>query len=124
MGDEECDEPSGTVKSNEEIIFRRTKPEVVLRRSLLTELIRGNNGGSRVASCSSPESRRPRSPNSSRASAPRSTQRQMISEEMIGVWVYILIFMKVHSVAKSLFVEMSGQTKSAVRCSLEMYPFA
>lgn len=86
-GDEECDEPSGTVKSNENKMFPRIKPKMVSRRSLLTELIHGNAGGSalqNVASCSSPESRRPRTPNGSRASSPSSTRRNMFSKEMTG----------------------------------------
>lgn len=86
-GDEECDEPSGTVKSDEKKTFPRTKPKAVSRRSLLTELIHGNDGGSalqNLASCSSPESRRPRTPNGSRASSPSSTRHKMFSREITG----------------------------------------
>lgn len=84
-GDEECDEHSGTVKSSEEISFPRAKPKVVSRHSLLTERIHGKDGGSamqNVASFSSPESRRPRTPNGSRALSPSSTRRKMVSREM------------------------------------------
>lgn len=80
MGDEECDEPSGTVKSDEKKPFPRTKPTVVSQHSLLTKLIHGNDEGS--ASCSSPESRRPRTPNGSRASSPSSTRHKMLSKEI------------------------------------------
>lgn len=83
---EDCDwedEPSGT----EEISFLRTKSKVISRHSLITEGIHGNRGGSamqNVASFSSPESRRPRTPNGSRASSPRSTRRKMFTWEMPG----------------------------------------
>ena len=86
-GDEERDEPSGTVKSYEKNTFPRTKPKAVSRRSLLTELIHGNDGGSalqNLASCSTPESRRPRTPSGSRASSPSSTRHKMFSREVPG----------------------------------------
>jgi len=78
--EEECDEPSGTVKSDEK--FPRTKPIVVPQHSLLTKLIHGNDEGS--ASCSSPESRRPRTPNNFRASSPSSTRQKMVSKEIFS----------------------------------------
>lgn len=82
--DEECDEPSSSVKDNKEMSFPRTKPKVVPRHSLLTEQMHGNDGGSamqNVASSSSPESRRPRTPDGSRPTSPSSMRRNMISRE-------------------------------------------
>jgi len=81
---EESEDSEWDDTDDEKISYLRTKPSMVSRHSLLTEMIHGNDGGSamhKAASFSSPESRRPRTSSDSRASSPSSTRLKMDSQE-------------------------------------------